>query len=117
MYSERAVLRTVELFHLHPLAGVLILIIQDRALLECVGRRIHVQLRLQRGVDIGHENTEKDHGSANADGKQRADHLEKHGDAAVSFFLSRLMIPRAVLFHQRYLLYQIGAEQLLADVA
>ena len=109
---QRAVLRAVELFHLHPLAGVLILIIQDRALLECVGRRIHVQLGLQRGVDIGHENTEKDHGGANADGKQRADHLEKRGDPAVSFLLSRLMSAGAVFFHQRYLLYQIGAEQL-----
>ena len=54
---ERAVLYAVELRQLHPLPACFILIVDCRALLERVGRDVHIQI--ERRMHVDHEDGEK----------------------------------------------------------
>ena len=89
-FNVRAVLGAVDLLQLLPLARALVLIIDDRALVERDGAHIHVQHRLERGVDIFHKNAEEHQRRADADGQERAEHLQRrHAGAAPSVVFSR----------------------------
>ena len=89
-FNVRAVLGAVDLLQLLPLARALVLIIDDRALVERDGAHIHIQHRLERGVDILHKNAEEHQRRADADGQERAEHLQRrHAGAAPSVVFSR----------------------------
>ena len=68
---ERAVLYAVELRELHPLPACFILIVDCRALLERVGRDVHIQI--ERRVHVDHEDGEKHQAGGKADGENGAD--------------------------------------------
>ena len=63
---ERAVLYAVELRQLHPLPACFILIVDCRALLERVGRDVHIQI--ERRVHVDHEDGEKHQAGRESDG-------------------------------------------------
>ena len=79
---QRAVLIAVELGQLDPTARTLILIVDCGALLERVGRQIHIHLRLQHRVHIFHKRAEKKCPGQRADDRKRQNQLEKAEDQA-----------------------------------
>ena len=92
--DERAVLDAVELRQLHPLSGVLVLVIDRGALLERVGGQVDVHLRLQLRVHVLHERAEKHRRREGADDQQRKDDLgdpqQDPADARALFLPSAL---------------------------
>lgn len=64
--DERSVLFTMKLRELHPLPACFILIVDCRALLERVGRDVHIQI--ERRVHVDHEDGEKHQAGRESDG-------------------------------------------------
>ena len=64
--DERSVLFTMKLRELHPLPACFILIVDCRALLERVGRDVHIQI--ERRVHVDHEDGEKHQAGHESDG-------------------------------------------------